>query len=328
MTTLVQEIHHKAKSIGKHIVLPEGHDDRILQAAAQMVKQKLCKVTLLGNPDDLSFRAKRFYLSIEGIQIEDPNTSGRFPDYVKELLEIRKHKRLSRAIAEDLMRTPLYFGAMMVHCGDADGSVAGADNTTSDVCRAAIHCVGLKPDSSVISSIFLMIVPDWPQVLTFADAGVVPDPDPEQLACIAVTSARTHQLLTGNDPIVALLSFSTYGSASHKRVEKVKEAVAIAKKKAPYLVLDGEMQADAALVKTVGESKAPGSPVAGQANVLIFPDLDSANIAYKLTQRLAKATALGPLIQGLKKPAMDLSRGCSIQDIVDVSAICSVMADL
>ncbi|MBN2104353.1 phosphate acetyltransferase [bacterium] len=328
MSSFVQEIHRKAKSLKRHVVLPEGNDERMLRAGAQMVKERLCEVTLLGNYDELNKNANHSDISLEGIRIEDPNSSDRFDEYIKELLIIRKHKQLTRSQAEEMMRSPLYYGAMMVHCGDADGSVAGAANTTGDVLRAAIHCIGLKTGISVVSSIFLMIVPGWPQMLTYADAGVVPDPNPEQLASIAVTSAGTHRLLTGNEPVVAFLSFSTYGSSSHKRVDKVKEAVAIARKMAPEVILDGEMQADAALVKAIGEKKASGSPVAGRANVLIFPDLDSGNIAYKLTQRLAKATALGPLIQGLKKPAMDLSRGCNVQDIVDVSSICLMLASV
>lgn len=325
---LVKQIHQQAKYLNKHIVLPEGDDDRMLKAAEQMAAEKPCDITLLGDPDELNMRADRLQVSLSGIRIENPGESDRFSGYVETLMALRKHKNLVRPDAEQMMRDPLYYGAMMVHSGHADGSVAGAVNTTGNVLRAAIHCIGLKPGISVVSSIFLMIVPGWPQALTYADAGVVPDPDPEQLACIALTSAETHRKLTRNEPAVAFLSFSTYGSASHEQVDKVKEAVSIAKKRAPDLNLDGELQADAALVKTVGESKAPGSPVAGRANVLIFPDLNSGNIAYKLTQRLAGATALGPLIQGLSKPAMDLSRGCSVQDIVDVSAICAILSEV
>ena len=325
--SLVEEIHKQAASNRKHIVLPEGEDDRMLHAAKQLVGEAVCDVTLLGHEEALKQRADELKVSLENIPIVNPADSERFEAYVKELVELRKHKGVDQSKAESLIRDPLYYGAMMVHQGDADGSVAGAMNTTGNVIRAGIHCIGLTPNISVVSSIFLMIVPGWPQVLTFADAGVVPDPDPEQLACIAISSAETHRMLTGKEPSVAFLSFSTYGSASHECVDKVREAVQIAKTKAPALNMDGEMQADAALIPSVGESKAPGSSVAGRANVLIFPDLNSGNIAYKLTQRLAKATALGPLIQGLKKPAMDLSRGCSVQDIVDVSAICAVMSE-
>ncbi|MBN1781819.1 phosphate acetyltransferase [bacterium] len=324
--TLIDQIQQKAKSLRKHIVLPEGEDDRMLLAADQLVRQKICDITLIGNPDLLDERAKALGISMQGIQCVDPAQSEKFEPYAEAFMEMRKHKGVDIDGSRKLMRKPLYYGAMMVHQGDADGSVAGANNTTGDVLRAGIHCIGLKPGISVVSSIFLMIVPGWSEVLTYADGGVVPDPTAEELASIAITSAKTHRLLTGNTPNVAMLSFSTYGSASHKRVDKIKEAARIVKEKAPDLNADGEMQADAALIPEIGRKKAPGSSVAGMANVLIFPDLDSGNIAYKLTERLAGATALGPLIQGLKKPAMDLSRGCSADDIVNVAAICSVLA--
>ena len=322
--TLVESIHEKARSLRKHIVLPEGHDDRMLLAARQIVDGELAQVTLLAG-DNIMKRVESCRISLNGIQIENPAQKIR-TGYIDELVKLRAHRGLSRKDAEALLLSPLYYGAMMVHMDHADGSVAGANNTTGDVLRAAIHCIGMNETTSVVSSIFLMIVPDWPQVLTYADAGVIPDPTPEQLASIAINSADTHRKLTGDEPYVAMLSFSTYGSAKHDRVDKVKKATEIVKSKMPGLNVDGELQADAALIPDVGVKKAPGSPVAGRANVLIFPDLDSGNIAYKLTERLAKATALGPLVQGLKKPAMDLSRGCSVQDIVDVSAICAVLS--
>jgi phosphate acetyltransferase len=325
---LIDQIHEKAKSQKKHIVLPEGNDDRMILAASQLAKERIGDVTLLGNQDELKSRAKKLGADLKSIQITEPVKDSHYDEYSKLLFEKRKSKGLDLPGAEKLMMMPLYFGAMMVHMGGADGSVAGAMNTTGDVLRAAIHCIGLKPGNNIVSSIFLMIVPDWPEVLTFADAGVVPDPSAEELANIAICSAQTHEILTGNKPSVAMLSFSTYGSASHPRVDKVKEATRLVKEYAPKLNVDGELQADAALVPDVGAKKARGSTVAGKANVLIFPDLDSGNIAYKLTQRLARATALGPLIQGLRKPAMDLSRGCSVQDIVDVVAICSILSGL
>jgi phosphate acetyltransferase len=246
---------------------------------------------------------------------------------LKVFYSLRKHKGITQEQADESLLKALFFGAMMVREGDADGSVAGANNTTADVLRAGIQCIGLAEGITVVSSTFLMLVPDWEKPLTFADCGVVPDPNPDQLASIAIASANTHQKLTGETPVVAMLSFSTYGSACHPKVDKVKEATRLVKERAPNLLADGELQGDSALVPSVGSKKAPGSLVAGKANVLIFPDLDAGNIGYKLTQRLAKAIALGPLIQGLKKPAMDLSRGCSAEDIMNVASICCVLSE-
>jgi len=299
----------------------------MIRAARLLTDRKICTVTLLGDLKIIRKTADAGGIPLEGISIVDPKTAETIEKYKSQYFEIRKHKGITEEQAGETILKPLFFGAMMVRDGRADGSVAGANNTTADVLRAGIQCIGLAEGISVVSSTFLMLVPGWAGPLTFADCGVVPDPDPDQLASIAIASAETHRKLTGEIPVVALLSFSTYGSASHPRVDKVKEATRRVKERAPNLLADGELQGDSALVPGVGLKKAPGSKVAGKANVLIFPDLDSGNIGYKLTKRLANAVALGPLIQGLKKPAMDLSRGCTAEDIMNVAAICCVLSE-
>lgn len=324
---LLSRIREKASKRNKHIVLPEGEDDRVLGAANIIKQEHICDVTVLGKKNDIEKRATKVGLSLDGIRVADPTESGELDRYARQYFEIRKHKGITEPQAREVAQAPLFFGAMMVREGDANGSVAGAVNTTGDVMRAGIQCIGLAEGISIVSSIFMMIVPGWDRPFSYADGAVVPDPNPEELASIAIASAETHRRLTGDEPVVAMLSFSTYGSADHPLVDKMKEATRIVKEKAPDLKVDGELQVDAAIIPSIGEKKAPGSPVAGKANVLVFPDLNAGNIAYKLTQRLANAEAVGPVIQGLRKPANDLSRGCSVEDIVNVAAICCLLSE-
>jgi phosphate acetyltransferase len=329
---LVDQIKAKARTSLQTVVLPEGYDDRMVQAAGQIVKDGLAKVVLLGNADTLKKKAVELKASLEGVTLLDPKTSPKLDGYVAELVELRKSKGLTPDAAKGLLtgEDNLYYGAMMVHKGDAGGAVAGADNTTGDVLRAAFQVVGTAPGMNTVSSVFLMVTktPEFGEngVICFADCAVNPNPDAQALAEIAVSTAGSCKSFLGVDARVAMLSFSTKGSAKHEDADKVLKALEIAKGIAPDLQIDGELQADAALLPKVGAKKAPGSPVAGKANTVIFPDLDAGNIGYKLVERLAGAEAVGPIIQGLAKPINDLSRGCSVDDIINVSAITAVQA--
>lgn len=321
---LVKEIIKKAKSLNRRIVFPEGNEYRTMEAASRLSQEKIVSPILLGNKDIILKAAESNNIDIDKVEIIDPETSPKLDEYTEEFYNIRKHKGITPEQAKETIKDPLYYGAMMVRKSDSHGSVAGAENATGNVLRAAIQSIGLAEGISVVSSFFLMIMPDG-RIFSFADCAVVPDPNPGQLASIAVSTANNHRKLVGEEPAVAMLSFSTKGSAKHELVDKVLEALDIVKKLAPELQIDGELQLDAAIVSNVGEKKAPGSTVAGKANVLIFPDLNSGNIGYKLTQRLANAEAIGPVIQGLAKPAFDLSRGCKVEDIIGVASIAAIM---
>lgn len=322
---LLESIKEKASKRKKTVVLPESHDERVLKAAEILVKENVCSVITLGNENKIREDAQRLGVNLQGVRIIDPAKSEKLSDFANIFYNKRKNKGVTIEQARETMLKDLFFGAMMVNEGMADGNVAGSTASTGDVLKAAFQCVGMPEGISIVSSFFLMIFPE--KVYSFADCAVVPNPDAQQLADIAISTADNHKKLTGEEAYVAMLSFSTKGSATHELVDKVLEATRIAKEKRPDLNIDGELQFDAAIVDSIGKKKAPGSNVAGRANVLVFPDLQAGNIGYKIAQRLGKAEAVGPVVQGLKKPLFDLSRGCSVDDIVNTAAIAALMAD-
>ncbi|HBT19169.1 MAG TPA: phosphate acetyltransferase [Clostridiaceae bacterium] len=326
----VSQMKELAKSDLKKIVLPEGNEERNLKAAEILHREKIADVILVGRQAEIEENASKFGVNIEGITIEDPETSERTKGYASDLYELRKKKGVTQTMAENIILDPMYFATMMVKNDDAHGMVSGAVHTTGDLLRPGLQIIKTAPGISVVSSFFIMLLKDQSfgengQML-FADCAVNPNPNAEELAAIAVATAESAKKLMKFEPKVAMLSFSSYGSAKHELVSKVQEATKIAQGLRPDLSIDGELQLDAAMVASVGKKKAADSPVAGKANVLVFPDLQAGNIGYKLVERVAGADAIGPICQGFAKPINDLSRGCSVEDIVNVVAITAVQA--
>lgn len=323
---LLEKIKAKAKEHIKRIVLPEGDEERTLKAADLIIEENIADIILIGNPAIIKKEAERLKLgNISRAAIVDPVNHAKKDAYIDLMVEIRKNKGLTREQASELIEDPLYLATLMIKAGDADGEVAGARNATGDVLRPAFQYVKTKPGISVVSGAFIMILKDrefgHDGLMVFADCAVHPNPTDKELAEIAVATASTTRAIAGFEPKIAMLSFSTKGSARHEMVDKVVNATRIAREMAPDLKIDGELQADAAIIEAIGRSKAPGSEIAGKANVLIFPSLEVGNIAYKLVQRLAGAEAIGPILQGMAAPINDLSRGCSVSDIVNLVAI-------
>ncbi|MDP2303991.1 MAG: phosphate acetyltransferase [Ignavibacteria bacterium] len=321
---LLNQIKEKASKKKRTIVLPESHDERVLRAAEMLTQQNIANVITLGNEIKVRDEVAKLGLNFQGVRIINPETSDKLSDFTNIFFNLRKHKGMTIELARETMKKDLFFGAMLVKEGMADGNVAGSFASTGDVLRAAIQVVGMAEGISIVSSFFLMVYPEI--TYSFADCAVVPNPDAMQLADIAISTADNHKKLTGEEPYVAMLSFSTKGSAEHELIDKVRAATKFVQEKRPDLNVDGELQFDAAIVDSIGKKKSPGSSVAGRANVLVFPDLQAGNIGYKIAQRLGKAEAVGPVVQGLKKPLFDLSRGCSVEDIVNTSAIAALMA--
>ncbi|MFO7843281.1 MAG: phosphate acetyltransferase [Bacteroidales bacterium] len=323
---LLEKIKESAKKHQKRIVLPESLEERTLKAADIILEEKIAQVILTGNPEQIKAEAEKFQLkNLDKATIIDPKNHEKKEQYIDLLVELRKKKGLTREEAAKLVEDPLYLATLMIKSGDADGEVAGAENATGDVLRPAFQVVKTKPGISVVSGAFLMILKDKEfgedGLLVFADCAVHPNPTDKELAEIAVATGETTRAIAGFEPRIAMLSFSTKGSAKHEMVDKVVNATKIAKEMDPSLKIDGELQADAAIIEAIGKKKAPESEIAGKANVLVFPTLETGNITYKLVQRLAHAEAVGPVLQGMAAPINDLSRGCSVSDIVNLVAI-------
>jgi phosphate acetyltransferase len=330
--TFIEKICKRAQEDKKRIVLPEGEEERTIRASEIIKNNSLAEVVLVGNKSAIQTKAADFGVNLSGIEIVDPKTSKKTDTYAKEFYELRKHKGMTLEKASQTMQDTMYFGTMMVKMNDADGLVSGAIHTTGDLLRPGMQIIKTAPGIKVVSSFFIMELPNKEYgedgLLLFADCAVNPSPNSEELASIAISTAENAKLLCKFEPKVAMLSFSTMGSAKHELVDKVVKATEIAKNARPDLHIDGELQLDAAIVPSVGKLKAPSSTVAGNANVLVFPDLQSGNIGYKLVQRFAKAQAIGPVSQGFAKPINDLSRGCSVEDIVNVVAVTAVQAQI
>ena len=328
--SFIDSIKIRAKKNIKTIVLPEGNDIRTIEAVEKVRKEQFADVIVLGNKDKILNMAKEHNINIDGVKIINPVEDARFEKFANEFYELRKAKGMTLEKAEEILKDETYFGMMMVKLGYADGLVSGACHSTANTLRPALQILKTAPGTKFVSAFFVMVVPNCEYgengTFIFSDSGLNEYPDADSLSEIAISSSKSFEQLVGKKAKVAMLSYSTYGSATSPLTEKVVEATSILKEKAPDLICDGELQLDAAIIPEIAESKAPGSPVAGQANTLIFPDLDAGNIGYKLVQRLAKAEAYGPLCQGIAKPVNDLSRGCSSDDIVGVIAITAVQA--
>ena len=328
--SFIEGLKNKAKQSIKTIILTESEDKRVLKAAQKVKEEGFAKIILIGNEQDANKLAKENNIDISGIPVINPETSEKYDEYVNAFYELRKAKGMTIDKAKEMLKDNMYFGTMMVKQGDADGLVSGACHSTANTLRPALQILKTAPGTKLVSAFFLMVVPDCEYgengIFVFGDSGLVENPTPEELSEIAISSSKSFKQLTGKEPKVAMLSYSTYGSAHSELTEKVIEGTKLLKEKMPDLICDGELQLDAAIVPEIAASKAPGSPVQGQANTLIFPNLDAGNIGYKLVQRLGKAEAYGPLCQGIAKPVNDLSRGCNSDDIVGVVAITAVQA--